>query len=80
MQDSVSASEGYQRLYNKEWVLVRRNPCIGCLGFRFDSNNYRSSPSSRDFCSQNWVLDRRWRGYSIESFSESSGFVMLVSC
>jgi hypothetical protein len=55
---------------NQEWVLVT-GPFLGCLSVHYENCSLKSSPSLQGFCSQNWVLDRRWRGFGLDFFSES---------
>ncbi|KAM2005971.1 hypothetical protein ACFX15_001081 [Malus domestica] len=46
---------------NKAWV-VATSVCSWYLGLVcFVGYSFKSPPSSRGCCSQNWVLDRRWR-------------------
>jgi hypothetical protein len=54
--------EVYCRDFSK-WFAHRSSTYIFHLVNLFFGLSVKSAPSSRSFCSQNWVLDRRWKGY-----------------
>jgi len=53
--------EVYYDDYNKWFALC--STFIFRLSNLFFGLGVKSAPSSRNLCSQNWVLDRRWQGY-----------------
>jgi len=53
--------EVYYDDYNKWFALC--STFIFRLFNLFFGLGVKSAPSSRNLCSQNWVLDRRWQGY-----------------